>query len=471
MHHRVAFAIFALVLGALAILTPQDPFNSQIITRMGLTLSMLEDHEVTIDRFAGRTIDKAQWNGHFYADKTPGHALLALPAAAAAEAIVQPKQPATGLPDDATWRSLTYWTTLGTNGVLSALTAAVLFLTAIRLGAAPGGALLSAVGLAFATPFLGWSTAFFAHSVSGSLMFLAFAVATRLTVRLPGEAPPSPWLGGLLGLLLGYVLVVDLTSAPVVAIGGIALLIVLWRQRTTRFVPMLLAIFVGGLIGLLPLPIYNVLAFGSPVRLGYANVTGFEGMHEGFFGITVPNPIIILALLFGLYRGLLAFAPLLFFVPLGLIRMGRITAAGKRTAWTVAVVGMFYLAINSSYHYWNGGWSTGPRHLVPTLPFLALSLAFAWPKSRHWRVVFVVLFALSLAISAVSAATDMFAPGEYHSPLFKYLIPLLVHQASSQARFAGVAVIWLAVAGLAWWLHRAVQHRRPLDGAAAPEPV
>jgi hypothetical protein len=102
------------------------------------------------------------------------------------------------------------------NGLISALATAVLFLTAIRLGAPRHGALFAAGVLALATPFFGWSTAlatpffgwstaFFAHSVSGSLLlFVGAAIAFAFAGKAGQSGPPSLLFGLGLGMLLGY---------------------------------------------------------------------------------------------------------------------------------------------------------------------------------------------------------------------------------------------------------------------------
>ena len=58
--------------------TPQTE-SSQVITRVGLTVAIVEDGSLTIDRWAPDTVDKALVDGHYYADKAPGLSLLAVP--------------------------------------------------------------------------------------------------------------------------------------------------------------------------------------------------------------------------------------------------------------------------------------------------------------------------------------------------------------------------------------------------------
>ena len=151
-------------------------------------------------------------------------------------------------------------------------------------------------------------------------------------------------------------------------------------------------------------------------------VVGFKGMKQGFFGITWPHLGVVMELLFGLYRGLLPLSPVLVLVPLGLYVMWR-EPRTRVAAGGILVALCSYLWINASYHYWDGGWSTGPRHLVAVLPLCCLALAFAWPRAFWPRTVTLVLLAVSLVLSLICAEVSMFARPEYANPLVDFLLP------------------------------------------------
>jgi hypothetical protein len=82
-NRTTAIGIFLLALAAFASLAPQNPSNWQVVTRLGLTLSIVESGQLNIDRFADRTGDKAQFDGRYYTDKVPGLSFLAIPVVAA----------------------------------------------------------------------------------------------------------------------------------------------------------------------------------------------------------------------------------------------------------------------------------------------------------------------------------------------------------------------------------------------------
>ena len=122
---------------------------------------------------------------------------------------------------------------------------------------------------------------------------------------------------------------------------------------------------------------YNQLAFGSPWDMGYFHhaTAEFAGVHSEAnpLGLRRPDPALALALLWGRYRGLLFYAPIVPLVPFGLVGSGAAAAWGVAVVSAAAMAAVF--AVNLSYPEWTGGWSTGPRLLVPLLPFAMLPVA------------------------------------------------------------------------------------------------
>jgi hypothetical protein len=85
-------------------------------------------------------------------------------------------------------------------------------------------------------------------------------------------------------------------------------------------------------------------------------------------------------------------------------------------------VALAYLAVNSGYYYWDGGAATGPRYLVPVMPFAGLALAFVWPRRGFgwWQAG---LLAVSAGLSTVCAAVGMFTVHSIAHPLWDHLLP------------------------------------------------
>ena len=86
-------------------------------------------------------------------------------------------------------------------------------------------------------------------------------------------------------------------------------------------------------------------------------------------------------------------------------------------ALTGVVVTLLY---NAAYAYWDGGNSTGPRHLVPALAYLAVGFAPAWGwlASIAWRSALALLLLVSAAINLVIAAAEIATGGQGAFPLW-----------------------------------------------------
>jgi hypothetical protein len=167
--------------------------------------------------------------------------------------------------------------------------------------------------------------------------------------------------------------------------------------------------------------LYQKLAFGSATHVGYSSVEGFNGMKEGFLGITYPKAHVLVAILFGTFRGILPLAPVVALGPVGLVVLGK---ERRGPALAAGGIALYYVLFNAAYHYWNGGWSFGPRHLSPALPFLCLGLAILWTRARTpLRAVMGTLAAWGLALALVCVATTAQPPDLVPHPVGDLLWP------------------------------------------------
>src|SRR5690606_10532358 len=130
-----------------------------------------------------------------------------------------------------------------------------------------------------------------------------------------------------------------------------------------------------GLLGVLPLALammaYHQVAFGHPLHSGYKylNDAAYQGWHTGgFLGITVPDMRALALSFFSPLRGLFALSP---FLLLGLYGLAPRFWSGRRPELALSLVLLLlYTYFTSSFSYDSWGWTTGPRHLTPLVPFL-----------------------------------------------------------------------------------------------------
>ncbi len=396
--------------------------NPNNATRLFAAIELVERGDARIDGWAPLTIDKAVFDGHVYLDKAPGMTLLALPAVALADAVTGER--ATGgatLPGDIRLdRFLKLRLRLAAitgPALLTAIAAVLLYDLGLALTGRAAAGLVAALGYALGSPIWGLSTTIMGHAAVAALFVIAIWALWRAAIRGQG----APALIG--GLALGYAVVVEYQA---VLAGSAIALWGAWRLRTRPDRGRLLGLAAaGGIVGLMPLLAYNLIAFGTPFRIGYAGVQGFEGMQQGLFGLGVPRLSVLFEIVFGDRRGLIWVAPVLVLAAPGLVMLAE-DRRGRGIGLAAIAVVAIGLLVNAAYVYWDGGNATGPRHAMAMVGLLALGLAPFWAGLRHgWqRVATAGLLGISIAINLVIAAAEIFAPPEYRFPLWSAVYDL-----------------------------------------------
>jgi hypothetical protein len=356
----------------------------------------LADGTAVVDPYRDETGDVAWVDGHYYSTKPPGLAFVTLPVYVVLDGTgaldLMSRLPGVrGEAVGALWAL----------GLVGCVLPAALLLLLLRRGGdllAPGYGVAAAVAAGAGTLLLPFSTLFFAHVLSAALGFAAWAVLWRERERgvvRPGLAVAS-------GLLGGFAIVAHYSLALVAAVVGLYALAARPRVRTA-------VLYAGGaLVGAAPLFLYNWWAFGSPTHLSYRNAVLIGGAsgHEvlganaaGFFGIERPSLETALDLLFGRI-GLVTLAPVVVAAAVGVLLLAR---SRRVEALVIAAVTLLFVTYNSGYIDPFGGFSPGPRFLVPVLPFLAVGLG---PAFRRFPVTTLALGSVSIAIMVAITVTQ-----------------------------------------------------------------
>ena len=427
-------------------------WNPNNATRLFAAVSLAEDGDATIDEFAPLTIDKAQFGGHAYLDKAPGMTLMALPGVWAADAVTgdSARLHDKWFGDPGLGRFLRVRLRIAAAigpALLTALAAALLYDLALALTGSAAAALFAGLGYALGTPVWGWSTTIFGHAAVAALYVVALWGAWRAGAGSRAGAVVA-------GAALGWSVVVEYQA---VLAGSAIGLWALWRvwRLPTRW-PLIAAAAAGGVAMLLPLVAYNLLAFGTVFKLGYQGVVGWEGMNQGLFGLTWPDPQVLWKITVGFRRGLLWVAPVLVMAPLGLWRL----IADPRTrdlGVTASAVVVVQLLVNAAYVYWDGGNSTGPRLAMPMAGLLALGLAPFWAslRSRSARAAAAAVLLLSIALNAAIASAEILSAPVYRFPIWSDVVQLRF-LAGDLRTWPSEWLGWSTWAGFALWAAIAV---------------
>ena len=383
-------------------------------SRFDLTLALAFERTYSIDAFHANTIDKVRVGGHYFSEKAPGAAYAALPVPLVGALVLDTGdlRGEPGLGD-----LLLHLATALSAGLVSALAGVAFRRLVLRINPAlsRSAATLITIGVFLGTPLFAYSTMLFGHALAAGWLVIG------LELGLAAGAPPRADLRRAAGaaFALGLAVLSEYPAAvPALAIWVAIVALAADRRR----------IWLGAAAAAIPaalLMVHQAASFGSPLAIGYGKLEGTpfgSGMAQGLFGITLPSPPAMLQLLFGEYRGLFVYAPIL------ALAVGALAWWPRRLRLRLAVPLMLgsvaLLLVISSYVFWQGGPAFGPRHLVPIMPLLGLGLAFQ-PAGTAWRTVLGTVVAASVALNLAGTATTPFV-SEFETKPLTGIYPSLV---------------------------------------------
>ncbi len=465
-------ALAAVLLVGLSYATMIQSFSWNQTSHYDLIRALNVD-STTIDRYQENTGDKVYYRGHYYSARAPGLALFALPFYDAlnlvgAEGWTRSHVAAPQRSGD----EMIYLIGLWANVLPGLLLLVLVWRVAERFE--PGYGAAAAVTLGLGTLVLPLSTLLFSHVFTTFLGFAAFALMLR-----ERDGPPSPLLLGLAGLLIGYAFS---SEYPLFFVGVVLGIYLLSRRDalTPSWVARRLGAYVaGGLVGLVPLLLYNHYAFHSWTHLAYSDV---PRQQKGFFGIGAPSLRVLATLLLD-SRGLLTISPVLLMGAIGTVLLYR---RGRRAeALTIGGICLCYVGYNSGYYLPFGGGFMGPRFLNTMLPFLCFPIALAL---KRFPGPTIGLAAVSITTTVIATVTHpligyeneavvwvrYFTEGYFQPTIagayglgrgFGGIWPfflaagggvLAAVYATPRLRFSGATLGWGALAVLAWALFAAL---------------
>ena len=409
--------VFAILFLSYAYFWQSRDWNSA--SRLMLTYAIVDRGTVNITGLEDQTGDRASFRGQFYTDKLPGFSFLATVPYALAKAVFRLPAHPLNVKGFSHWPS-DYWVTLGTSGLFTALTGALLASMAREIGCGPRRAALVGLAYGLGTPAYAYATMSYGHQAT------AFAMTGSLALLWKPEAKWKAIRAGVAGFLAAYASVIELSVGPISAILGLYLVAqVLGRRRKLSTVG---DFVVGALIPTLLLLGYNQLAYGSLFDMGYFHHTTkiFADVHSEAnpLGLKVAGVSRAFELLWGRHRGLLFYAPIVALVPLGLISMANRRLWGSALVAVAAMSAVF--AVNLNYPEWTGGWSTGPRLLVPLLPFAMLPVAALLARGgRGLTVAALALAGFGWLVVFSCLIIGGRLPQSFLDPVLEVVIPLI----------------------------------------------
>src|ERR1700691_1090948 len=384
---RLALAAILLVGVANAAMIQSFSWNQT--SHYDLTRALNND-QTTIDAYAANTGDKVEYKGHVYSARAPGLALFVLPFYDTLNLVgAESWTDSHVAPPDHPGDEMIYLIGLWGNVLPGLLLLVLVWRVAERYE--PGYGAAAAVALGLGTMVLPLSQLLFSHVFTTFLSFAAFWLMLR-----ERDGPPSPMLLALAGLAMGYAFSSEYPTFFAAIVLGLFLL-----SRKDSLNPLGVlrrggAYVAGGLVGIVPLLLYNHYAFHSWTHLAYSDV---PRQQKGFFGIGAPSLRVLSTLLLD-SRGLLTLSPVLIMGAIGTVLLYR---RGKRAeALTIAGICLCFLGYNSGYYLPFGGGSVGPRFLDTMLPFLAFPIALTLKRFPGPTVALAAISITAMVIATVT---------------------------------------------------------------------
>jgi hypothetical protein len=377
--------------------------------------AIVEHRCLWIDDYCGmNTADLITLDHHYYSVKAPGGSFTGLIPWVITTTVLSP---ISHRHEALYWALTTYLTIVLSTSLLVAIAVVLMYRLALFFGASPGRSIAIALVLPFATILFPYATEMTGEPIAAACSLAAFYLL--VTER----AEPDLSRTALAGFLAGWAVLCDFPSFLIAV--ALALYALFKLERWGHVFS-----FAGGAVAVgLLLMAHNQRAFGSPFFMSYSAYKLPENLHQfpeqavGFVGLTYPKLRVLWDILIDPQRGLWFCNPVLLFTIPGLVYFARrreFRAEFLVTAFAVVGFILFNGSFGESIVSWGGGTATGPRQLVPAIPFMVLAIAFL-PRGWNWLVGAIAIVSAFFMLMATSVEPHF--PYEYDNPVIDFAMP------------------------------------------------
>lgn len=380
--------------------------------RFDFVYAVVEDGTTHIDAYQENTGDKAFFNGHYYLDKPVGSVLLAIPMYNLIKGVAWLAH--VNLPRNPNNSEVTSVITILSVSLVSALMAVFFFHFLSYFSSDISKRLWMTLTYALGTLVFPYSTVFHGHQVSAAVLFVSFFLL--MTMRLSNSDSVKQVFVS--GLLAAYGVITEMQTIVIYAGIVIYLYSILHDKRKTLF------FLIASSIPLSVFLFFNYLFFGHPFRLGYSYHSTFADITKhGLLGISSFDVKRLGYLTFSWYRGIFVFSPvlLLSFPAYYEFYMKR---EWRPEFWLSVYIIIVYFVLISSYPGWYGGWTFGPRYLIPIIPFLTFPILFLLERDHKFYFIFRILALASIACMILGTAVNPeVIPDDVANPIRDFCLP------------------------------------------------
>lgn len=391
-YQSILLSILLFILSAWFVDTDANP---NAVSRALPVISILDHQTWAIDAFESLTIDKSKVGDHFYSEKAPFTSLLVIPFDWALEKIKASQN---------FDQKLSRVLTLGDlfTGILPFFGINLLILRKIHQK-------WLIFPFLFASFLWAFSGIYFGHLLAAFFLIIAYQALF--------EKNKPAWGGFWLGL--GF-----MTEYPV------ALAFPLWGiwlfiKEKTFLKPF--KFFLGIFPSFLFIGIYNQMITGSPFKMIYSFVVeeAFAPMKKAL-GFSFPTVEGLYGLILSPSRGLLLFAPACIWGIYWILK--KINSKRAITLFTHPAFLFFILSLFlfSSYYMWNGGWTYGPRHLIPAYALLCYVFLPWLDLQKPGYFAGVIYASMGFFPTLMAKLTTISIPDMHQNPIFTFILPQFI---------------------------------------------
>jgi hypothetical protein len=324
-----------------------------------------------------------------YAPYGPLVAFLALPHHLIGRAVASlAGVPRTPLPGGIAWLFVVGGVTMLATATAAALAVAGFHRAVLAVGASDRDALSLSLLLGAATVLWPYGTSFFSEAFQAA----AFIWSAALLVE---KKPYAIAMAAALIAVAGLTKVTSLVFAPAFVVAILAARPVAAPERLKAAVGLSGAIAFAAAVHLT----WNAVRFGDPLNFGYDWAETIPQLPaRAFLLADIPRGLLVLLVSPG--KSLLLWAPALILSAIGIRRFWRMQPSVAAGVVVAAASGLIFFA---AYLFPEGGYSHGPRNLVPILPLLMLPAAAAGLQ-RRWLITVCSIVGAVMALAAVSVS-------------------------------------------------------------------
>jgi hypothetical protein len=371
-------------------------------------LTLTDSGTFRIDQYQNHTGDKSKVGDHYYSDKAPLPAVLAVPfyrlmqitGLAKTDANTGKKYPiyiwsAVTQADGRDYQFPTVIPVLVMGGLLFASLpfALMIFLTFAKIRGAGGSVSpVLLVMMSFYGSFIFiFSGTFFNHILTAFFLLLSYIFVKDRRYLLSG-------------LFAGFSFACE--SPVAIAIPVWALLIWLNEKKIKDSVIFCL----GAAPGVLFIMLFNYSVSGHPFTMinAYSADRVFQSIHSAY-GFSLPTLASLWGLSFSFYMGLLPHIPALLLCAYFLVRemLNRYPMQSLFKSYLAMFAIPFFLVIASSFAWW-GGWSYGPRYLMSLAVILLYEGIIYLSDKKINTLLFLLITGFGLVSTWLAKATLMY---------------------------------------------------------------